>query len=270
MKWQMTSIGPDDSHTASSILKAVDAGCVLCSAGSVGIVVNDMLFKLCKGQLFIYPPYAKIDIASPSPDFECTVFDVDHQFLLNTLKAVSWSNNLHLISDNPIATPSRYHSDRLYRLLDLLTSAESAGEHMEALSVECLKQSFTYEVLAAFTEQMTAPPEVKSSKDSIVLEFQAMLKRECLRHRCVGYYASVQGLTPRYFTTVIREMTGKTASYWIINAVIVEAQHLMLDYSISLKEITFRLNFSSQTFFSRWYKQYTGETPTQFRKRNRI
>ena len=102
------------------------------------------------------------------------------------------------------------------------------------------------------------------------MAFQAMLKRECANHRSVAYYAAAMNLTPRYFTTVIREMTGNTASYWITKSVIVEAQHLMLDYSLSLKEITFRLNFSPQTFFSRWYRQYSGEIPTEFRKRNRI
>ncbi len=134
-------------------------------------------------------------------------------------------------------------------------------------SDECLKQTFTYEVLSAFTEQIKIPAETKTSKDFIVMAFQAMLKRECTNHRSVAYYAAAMNLTPRYFTTVIREMTGNAASYWITKSVIVEAQHLMLDYSLSLKEITFRLNFSSQTFFSRWYRQYSGETPTQFRKK---
>ena len=52
-----------------------------------------------------------------------------------------------------------------------------------------------------------------ASRDSVVLEFQAMLKRECFHYKDVAYYAPAQGLTPRYFTTIIREMTGKSVSH---------------------------------------------------------
>ena len=271
MKWHIITIGHDNRHEADSIIKGINAGGILCSAGAAEIIVNDRIFRLHEHQLFIYPPYAKIATASISPDFECVALAVDHQFLLDALKSVSWSNNLQLISDNPVAAISECHSSRIYRLLDLiLPLIDKSDNHLKALSAECMKRALTYEVLDTFTEQATIPAATTSTKDSIVLEFQAMLKSKYLQHRDVQYYAAMQGLTPRYFSTVIKEMTGNTASYWIIKAVIVEAQHLMLDYSISIKEITYQLNFSSQTFFSRWYKHYTGETPTQFRKRNRI
>ena len=270
MNWLMTKIRKGNADEATSILQKVDAGCVLCSSGSVSIKVNGKVFRLSGGQLFIYPPYATMEFPVVSSDFECVVFDVDHQFLLSTLKSVSWSDNMHLISDNPIASLSKHRLARFRQLIPLLESDRAEMNRTEALAIECLKQAFTYEVLAVFAGRMLVAARPKAAKDSVVLEFQAMLKRECFHHKDVAYYASAQGLTPRYFTTIIREMTGKPASYWINQAVIVEAQHLMLDNSISLKEITFRLNFSSQTFFSRWYRQSTGETPSQFRKRNRI
>lgn len=270
MKWQMISIVRDNNRDTPSILNCVEAGCVLCSSGFVEIMVNGKTFMLDESKMFIYPPYAEIAVGIVSPELECIVLDVDHQFLLNTLKAVSWSGRLQLISDCPIAPLSEFRIERINLMLSLLKHDKNSENRLDALSDECLKQTLTYEVLAAFTEQIKIPAETKTSKDFIVMAFQAMLKRECTNHRSVAYYAAAMNLTPRYFTTVIREMTGNTASYWITKSVIVEAQHLMLDYSLSLKEITFRLNFSSQTFFSRWYRQYSGETPTQFRKRNKI
>lgn len=271
MRWQMITIDGGRRHEAESLIKSIEGGCAICSKGSVGLTVNGRRFCLRARQLFLYPPYAKIDAGEVSDDFECVLFDVDHQFLLSTLKSVVWSDSLHLIDANPIASLTDGYFDRLQRLIGFLMSEPLEGDpRLESLAADCMKQAMTYEVLATFTARAEREQPSKSSKDAVVLEFQAMLKDECRTHRDVRFYASRLGLSPRYFSTVIKEMTGYPASYWIVQAVIVEAQHLMLDYSISIKEITYRLNFSAQTFFSRWYKLYTGETPTRFRQRNKL
>lgn len=131
----MTKIRRENAEEAVAILQEVDAGCVLCSSGSVSITVNDKVFRLSGGQLFIYPPYATIGISAVSNDFECIVFDVDHQFLLSTLKSVSWSDNLHLIYDNPIAKPSKHRLARFQQLISLLESGQTEMDRMETLNV---------------------------------------------------------------------------------------------------------------------------------------
>ncbi|MDE6174501.1 MAG: helix-turn-helix domain-containing protein [Duncaniella sp.] len=249
----------------------MEAGCIICDSGSVRLSVDGAICDVRQGDLFIYPPYSKIEIDRVDSLFECKICEVDYEFVLSAMKTISWSPKLKFISKVPVVSLSPVSAGRINELIQLILNRQDDEiSQLNALSLDCLRKALAYEVLMAYMEKVELPDETRNSRDSIVVSFQEALKCDAVRFRDVRHYAQLQGLTPRYFSTAIRELTGYPPFYWICRAVIVEAQHLMLDTTLSLKEITYRLNFTSQTFFSRWYHQYSGETPSQFRKRNRM
>jgi len=85
-------------------------------------------------------------------------------------------------------------------------------------------------------------------------------------HRSVEFYADKLSLTPKYLTTVVRETSGKTAHDWIIEYVILSAKALLKSTNITIQEISDRLNFPSQSFFGKYFKQQTGMSPVEYRK----
>lgn len=268
--WQLVKLCNPTKDEASVITK-VEAGCIMCRRGSAMLTVDGRSVKIGRGDLMIYPPYSKVGVETVGAGFECLICEVDYEFVLSAVKTVSWSPRLQYISKAPVVAISADTVSRLDGLIGLISlRQDDESNPLMALSLDCLRKALAYEVIGAYIEKVELPEADRSSRDSIAVSFQEDLKRDAARHRDVAHYARLQGLTPRYFSTAIRELTGYAPSYWISRAVIVEAQHLMLDSTLSLKEITFKLNFSSQTFFSRWYHQYAGETPSQFRRRNRI
>jgi two-component system response regulator YesN len=44
-----------------------------------------------------------------------------------------------------------------------------------------------------------------------------------------------------------------------------QAKAMLADRAVSVKEVARRLNFSSEHYFSRFFRRATGLTPTQFR-----
>lgn len=88
--------------------------------------------------------------------------------------------------------------------------------------------------------------------------------------REVAFYAAQQRVSPRYFSTVIKEVTGHNALYWIVQAVTGEAKKRIMESGLSIKEIAYSLNFRSPTFFSRWFRQYTGLTPKEFKQQRGV
>ena len=267
--WRLIKID-NRTYSDTSALSKIEAGCILCKSGELILNVDGIERIVKSGQLFIYPPYAKVVICEAT-DFSGMVCEVDHAFVLSAMKSIAWSPKLQFISNHPTVALSGKDEERITQLIDFIAqSNEEDGNQLRGLLLDCLWKALTYEVLQAYIDKVAPPTGERSSRDSIVVSFQSDLKTDAACHRDVSHYARLQGLTPRYFSTAIRELTGHPPLYWITRAVIAEAQTLMSDSTLSLKEITFRLNFSSQTFFSRWYRQYAGETPTQFRKRNRI
>ena len=268
--WRLLTLDKPTKAEAS-IISEVEAGCIICHKGHMTLLINGVSWKICQGDLFIYPPYSKVEIETVSPLFECKICEVDYEFVLSAMKTISWSPKLQFISKAPVASISAEYAKRINELIQMISIRQDNGTgQLSILSIECLRKSLAYEVLQAYIDKVELPAENKSSRNSIAVSFQEALKSDAIKFRDVKHYAQLQGLTPRYFSTAIRQLTGYPPFYWICRAVIVEAQHLMLDSTLSLKEITYKLNFTSQTFFSRWYHQYSGETPSQFKKRNRL
>ena len=79
------------------------------------------------------------------------------------------------------------------------------------------------------------------------------------------YKRQEQCLTPRYFSTIVREKSGRNALQWIMMFIIAEAKKLLSDPDPSIKEIAETLGFSNQSFFGRYFKQYVGLSPMAFR-----
>lgn len=72
---------------------------------------------------------------------------------------------------------------------------------------------------------------------------------------------------PRYFSSVIKEKSGSSALQWIIQNVITEAKYLLDNTDLSIKEIATKLNFPTQSFFGKYFKQYVGISPKEYRNK---
>ncbi len=67
------------------------------------------------------------------------------------------------------------------------------------------------------------------------------------------FYARRLNITPKYLSTVSKDVSGKTAARWIDEAVILEAKSLLRYSGMSIQEIAYHLNFSTQSFFGKYF-----------------
>ena len=86
------------------------------------------------------------------------------------------------------------------------------------------------------------------------------------QHRRVSFYANALSLTPRHLTTVIRQASGRSASQWIEEYTVLEAQILLRNSPMSIKEIAYELGFNDQSLFSKYFSRVTGISPERYRK----
>ena len=95
----------------------------------------------------------------------------------------------------------------------------------------------------------------------------SLLQQYNKRERNVSFYAKQLNITPKYLSSVVKEVSGKTAACWIDESVILEAKALLKYSGMSIQEIAYHLNFSTQSFFGKYFKQHTGTSPSRYKRK---
>lgn len=95
-------------------------------------------------------------------------------------------------------------------------------------------------------------------------KFMLLLNTHHVKEHSVKFYASQMNLTANYLSGVIKEFSGKTAAQWIDEYVVLEAQTLLKFSGMSIQEIAYHLNFSTQSSFGKYFKQQTGMSPKKY------
>jgi len=97
--------------------------------------------------------------------------------------------------------------------------------------------------------------------------FHNLLAQHFRTHRDVEFYASKICLSPKHFSTVVKQETGHTAAWWIHTQVVSEAKKLLsMRRDLSIQSIAALLGFDDQATFCRYFKRETGLSPTEFRQ----
>lgn len=113
------------------------------------------------------------------------------------------------------------------------------------------------------------PTELSSGYDKnldTLSQFKALLSEHFVEERQVSFYADKLHLTPKYFSTLIKETSGKTAGEWINDMLVLEAKVRLQNHKQSIAQIAFDLNFSDPSHFGKFFKKHVGISPSDYRK----
>ena len=109
---------------------------------------------------------------------------------------------------------------------------------------------------------------INGSKQNPLFEkFKEILFKDFLSQRSVQYYADILNVTRKYLSEVIKNNSGKTASDWIEEVVILEAKILLQNKDLTINQISDTLNFPNQSGFGRFFKKCEGISPLEYRRK---
>lgn len=115
----------------------------------------------------------------------------------------------------------------------------------------------------------------KNSNRDIVTQVETVLQEyfnsEDLKQNgspSVSYLADKVNLSPNYLSDLLKKETGMNAKDQIHHRLIEEAKNILLGTNKSISEIAYELGFEYPQYFSKLFKQKTGNTPQEFRSLN--
>lgn len=156
-------------------------------------------------------------------------------------------------------------STRLKNMLDLAVTiseeAQAKGKTFES-AARCISTILSY------ADDLTSEaPEANSDRASEIFStFIALVRQHCRQEHELSFYAGKMCLAERYLGRMIKQAGGNTAKYWIDKALLTNAQVMLRSGRNTISEISDELGFTQSGIFCRFFKNYTGQTPSEYRK----
>ncbi|MGN1214309.1 MAG: helix-turn-helix domain-containing protein, partial [Bacteroidaceae bacterium] len=173
---------------------------------------------------------------------------------------------LLFFKEQSVINLSSDQQDFFLKMRDLIVSAitEIDNNYKKTLLVQLLQSFLTWQQITIAT-MLNSWPITKNSNEILATRFVSLVINHFKKQHRLEYYAGLMCITPKYLSTIVKNVTGKTAGQWINHFIIKESKKLLADSNMSVAEITDALGFSNQSFFGKFFKHHTGKSPLAFR-----
>lgn len=248
---------------------------ILCHEGSLRLLIDGEMYNIERHCVIFIRPNSIVQFCNEEACVvTMTVSDVSLMPMLNPSiqKLVPHALELRemqqiLLTDNQYST----YSIMMEALEAVIRSnAESAYYHETVrntlLSIVYFMMSILNENAEKVTEEDDGTFEyVNSHHEEIFKRFMTLLAHNFRTERKVIHYAERMHISPKYLSTIIKEVSKRSASEWIDEFVISESKNLLQFTDHSVQEISNKMHFANQSFFGKYFKAHTGYSPVAFR-----
>lgn len=239
--------------------------------GETTQVFNLKEYRLRKDSLFIFPPKNILHQGGQRGSFKAHLIIINPNLLQRiNIDTKRFTPLLLQFAAHPCLELTPAESRMLRGFISMIDSELRLPEtEFTNEIIGGLISALIYKTGAVLRHYLSEHPEeehpLMSRTEEYFQRFTALLGEHYTHERSVGFYARQLCITPKYLTTMIRQVSGKSASEWIDTYVIMEAKTLLKYSHMSVQEIAYYLNFPNQSFFGSYFKRNTGMSPSQYK-----
>ncbi len=129
-----------------------------------------------------------------------------------------------------------------------------------------LLSAFLWYVDHLWSRQEQTYRESQTREQRLFTDFIQLVSEFAPEHHTIDYYASRLCITPRYMSTIIKQVSGKSAKQWIDDALVTRIKIELKHTDKSVARICDEMNFPNPSFLTKFFKRMTGMTPREFRQ----
>ena len=251
-----------DELWANEPRKLQRAAIVLCTSGSCRIKINLEEHEIKAPQLVTLMPGQIFELLSDMNDLEGYVISLSKRFI-DLINLPGWQHQYMKMYNNPTTDIDQDMLDSLRIFYAILyRAAKNDKNPFRQQIIENLISVFYFGGVSSLNSD--AEPNLKY-KNHIVANFLELVQQHYREERLIQYYAGRLCITPKYLSKLVKDHTGRAATDWIEQHVILEARAMLQSTDLSIQQIATTLNFPNQSFFGKYFKRATGVSPKQYR-----
>lgn len=243
--------------------------------GRAQLEYDGHVVQLQKNDLFLYMAHSTANNFMASSDFNCRQIWFSRSELWNidiyNLISVADMSQLKLhpvvhLSDDDIKLCDTY-----FQLL--CSRMKSSTSALTPDIVRSLLGTIMLELLSimrrnserAVEEVRQEDPNSSLHKKRIIDNFIKLVEESDGRIRRVDEFASQLNITPKYLSTILKEVMNRRPSTYIQLYTLKAIEYRLRFTDMTMQEISHDLNFPNPSFFGKYCKEHLGMTPLEYR-----
>ena len=240
---------------------------VLVLEGKAKVNLNGITYEARKNDLCICQPYNIIDSGMTSIDFKAYCICVSKNYIARCIPLAenSWDFKF-LFEKNPLCSLQPDEAAVFCQYYELLCAKVKHPGSVQKKVVDALMLAFLYDMYSALNRFVKYAPRTFSSGEFLFKRFIELLESSYPRPRSVTYYADRLHITPKYLSTVCKNISKQLPSTLINQYVVHDIEYLMQHSQKSIKEISWELDFPNLSFFGKYVKKHLGKSPKAYRE----
>jgi AraC-like DNA-binding protein len=238
------------------------------------ILYNDQHIPLTPPCLLFTNPSvpASIEITAVSAERQYCLFD--KKFIEGCITPdIQYACSLFNPSLHPVVKLTTEEVDRLKGYFNDMQMLQQSDYPFKWDMVRIILQLLIHEGIRLQQKQFIQPVIVR---DRLVNDFFAMLNKQfpvdspesSLKLLTPSHFAELLHVHVNHLNSMVKRSTGNTTSSIIRERMIAEARALLRNTNWNIAEIAFALGFEYPSHFNKYFKQFTGLAPMEFRTGN--
>ena len=248
---------------------------VICTGGMAQFDYDGQQIQLHKNDLYLYMAHSVVCNFMSSPDFNCRQiwFSRSELWNINMYGEVSLADMTYLkqhpkahLSDEDMALLEDYFKLLCRRMRDQkpLLYSEIVRSLVSTMMLEML-------CMIRRDKEQKAQSDIQEDnspgfhKRRIADKFMRLVEQSDGRIRRVDDFATQLNVTPKYLSTVLKEVMNRRPSTFIQLYTMKAIEHRLRYTDMTMQEISNDLNFPNPSFFGKYCKEHLGMTPLEYR-----
>ena len=250
---------------------------IFCTEGRAQFEYDGNVIQLQKNDFFLYMAHSTVGNILTSSDFNCQQiwFTRDELWNIEIYNLVSLAD-MSLLKLYPVV----HLTDDNIKLYDsyfqlLCSRMKSSTSALTPYIVRSLLGTMMLELLSIMrrsSEQAARQGRqegVNSSihKKRIIDNFMRLVEESDGRIRRVDEFANKLNITPKYLSTILKEVMNRRPSTYILLYTLKAIERRLRFTDMTMQEIANDLKFPNASFFGKYCKEHLGMTPLEYRNK---
>lgn len=242
--------------------------CFLCMSGDIELSIDLRNYTLHSGDAAMILTGSFLRIISISENTRSAFIAINSDFLKYVGNAKTIIEHVNMVKNNPV-----HHMDDDDRdeCLMIYSEIKKKLSNPNYRFKDEVAKSYVQILLCNFFDRferqasLADEPQPRSRKEELLTRFIKLVKDNYLDNRSISFYADKLCVSPKYLSSVVHTISGKYATEWISQFVILEAKSMLRMEETSIKDVSNHLHFANQSFFAKFFKKHTGYTPKEYK-----